>query len=167
MLRFELNRSDYAVGSPPVTATATATGTRQTPLRWLGRRIDVDNCLLSGANAGHGGRHHTRVSRLPHLLRLASDGDAAAAEEESAFAPVVPKYAVVDSFAGPQHLKDLFLPRSLPNPPRLENHPISDLALNQRRTSLKCRLSSRAWYLSVWTQSEGNDRQRAGRIGQE
>src|SRR5438034_7551248 len=35
-----------------------------------------------------------------HLLRLASDGDAAAAEEESAFALVVPKYAVVDSFAG-------------------------------------------------------------------
>src|SRR6266436_1624450 len=100
------------------------------------------------------------------LLRLASDGDAAAAEEESAFAPVVPTYEVVDSFAGPQHLKDLSLTRSLPNPPRLENHPISDLALNHRRTSLKCRLSSRAWYLSLWTQSEGNDRQRAGRIGQ-
>jgi hypothetical protein len=70
------------------------------------------------------------------FLRLANDGDAAAAEEESALVPVLPTYAVVDPFADPQHLKDLSLTGGLPGPLRLENHPISDLALNHHRTSL-------------------------------
>src|SRR3989442_9593960 len=74
--------------------------------------------------------------RYSRLLRLANDGDAAAAEEESALVPILPTYAVVDPFAGPQHLKDLSLTGGLPSPLRLENHPISDLALNHRRTSL-------------------------------
>src|SRR5712691_9575343 len=69
------------------------------------------------------------------LLRLANDSDAAAAEEESALVPVHPTYAVVDPFAGTQHLKDLSLTRGLPTPPRLENQSISDLALNHRWTS--------------------------------
>jgi hypothetical protein len=91
------------------------------------------------------------------LLRLANDGDAAAAEEESALVPVLPPYAVVDPFAGSQHLKDLSLTGGLPSPLRLENHPISDLTLNHRRTSLKCRLCSRAWY-RVGMDSKGSER---------
>ncbi|GAC1460344.1 MAG: hypothetical protein PVSMB1_10530 [Gemmatimonadaceae bacterium] len=42
----------------------------------------------------------------------------------------------MDPFAGPQHLTDLSLTGGLPSPLGFENHPISDLALNHRRTSL-------------------------------
>ena len=74
--------------------------------------------------------------RYSRLLRLVNDGDAAPAEEESALVPILPTYAVVDPFAGPQHLKDVALTGGPPSPLRLDNHPISDLALNHRRTSL-------------------------------
>ena len=100
------------------------------------------------------------------LFRLANDGDAAAPEEESALVPVLPTYAVMDPFADPQYLKDLSLTSGLPSPLRLENHPISDLALNHRRTSLNLDCVKDHGTESVLTQTEGIDCQRAGPLGQ-
>src|SRR5437879_1669995 len=96
------------------------------------------------------------------LFRLANDGDAAAPEEESALVPVLPTYAVMDPFADPQYLKDLSLTSGLPSPLRLENHPISDLALNHRRTSLTSIVFKSMLPSRDGLETGANDRARAG-----